>query len=336
MYMPHHYIDRVSGNVVEERFLGDRVIGLLYHPVRENAPKLFSILTSCRISRWLAFARYDAPWRRMVPNFIKAGFNLSECLEPDAVMKNPRAFFERKIKYWDCRPLEGGARSVTSPADARMFIGSLSDHSLLFIKEKFFDLTELLGSAKEWWINSFRHGDFAVFRLTPDKYHYNHSPVSGIVVDFYAVEGSYHSCNPSALMALSDAYSKNKRVVTIIDTDVPEGTGLGLVAMIEVVALMIGDIVQCYSRHGYDSPLQIEKGMFLEKGAPKSLFRPGSSTVILLFEKGRMQFSADLQRNVQRQDVQSRLCQGLSGRKVVETDVRVRSEIGQATIVRSK
>jgi phosphatidylserine decarboxylase len=40
-------------------------------------------------------------------------------------------------------------------------------------------------------------------------------------------------------------YSKNKRVVTIIDTDVEGGTGIGLVAMIEVVALMIGDIVQC-------------------------------------------------------------------------------------------
>ena len=31
------------------------------------------------------------------------------------------------------------------------------------------------------------------------------------------------------------------------DTDIPGGSHVGFVAMIEVVALMIGDIVQCYS-----------------------------------------------------------------------------------------
>ena len=52
---------------------------------------------------------------------------------------------------------------------------------------------------------------------------------------------------PGAVVALVTPYSKNSRVVTIIDTEVPGGTGVGLVAMIEVVALMIGEVVQCYS-----------------------------------------------------------------------------------------
>jgi hypothetical protein len=31
------------------------------------------------------------------------------------------------------------------------------------------------------WLPAFDRGDFAIFRLTPDKYHYNHVPVSGEV-----------------------------------------------------------------------------------------------------------------------------------------------------------
>lgn len=329
MTRPHQYIDRATGKVMDEKLFGDSLIRLLYSPLRENAPKLFSLLISARVSQLLAFANYDVPRTCMRKHFLPPGFDLSECLESSTVMRSHREFFERKIKYWECRPLEGDVESIVSPSDARVFLGSLCDHSLLFIKRKLFDIRELLGFEKETWVNAFQNGDFAVFRLTPDKYHYNHAPVSGLVVDFYAVEGSYHSCNPSAVIAIADTYSKNKRVVTIIDTDVPNGTRAGLVAMVEVVALMIGDIVQCYSRCRYESPTPVKKGVFLEIGCPKSLFRPGSSTVILLFESRRIQFSSDLLNNLNRQDVHSRLSDGVSGTTVVETEVRVRSEIAR-------
>ena len=100
----------------------------------------------------------------------------------------------------------------------------------------------------EEWLRAFRKADFAILRLTPDKYHYNHTPVAGRVVKIYPISGEYHSCNPAAVVTVVTPYSKNKRVVTIIDTDVPGGTGVGLVAMIEIVALMIGDIVQAVQR----------------------------------------------------------------------------------------
>jgi phosphatidylserine decarboxylase len=98
--------------------------------------------------------------------------------------------------------------------------------------------------------------------------------------------------------------------------------------MIEVVALMVGDIVQCYSEAEYNDPLPIEIGMFLRRGCPKSLFRPGSSTTVLLFQRDRVEFSHDLIRNLYRSDVESRYSEGL-GRPVVETDIKVRSSIGR-------
>src|SRR5262249_42600932 len=157
------------------------------------------------------------------------------------------------------------SRAVVSPCDARCLMGSFENASQLFIKEKFFLVEELLGQRSEW-VAALGHGDFAVLRLTPEKYHYNHAPVSGVVRAFYEVGGSYHSCNPAAVVELVTPYSKNKRVVTIIDTDVPGGTGVGLVAMIEVVALMIGQIKQCYSEAGYDDPRELWPGMFLRRG----------------------------------------------------------------------
>jgi phosphatidylserine decarboxylase len=90
---------------------------------------------------------------------------------------------------------------------------------------------------------------------------------------------------------------------------------------------MIGDVVQCYSREAYDDPSPLGTGMFIDKGRPKSLFRPGSSTIVLLFEKDRVEFSKDLIRNLTRTDIETRYSEGL-GRPLVETDIKVRSTIG--------
>lgn len=42
----HQYIERESGSVCNERLFGDRLIRLLYHGARENAPFLFKMATS--------------------------------------------------------------------------------------------------------------------------------------------------------------------------------------------------------------------------------------------------------------------------------------------------
>lgn len=327
--MQHQYIVRETGEIVSERLLADGFIDLLYNRVREQAPSLFRALTSGRMSSVLGFLQFDCNLpgesRRGVALLKRMGVDWRECLAPVSSFTTARQVFERQIRYWECRPMEQGADTVAAPADAKVLIGSLEETPELFIKEKFFSVDELLGEDLPWH-PFFAGGDFAIFRLTPDKYHYNHVPVSGEVIDFYQIDGHYHSCNPRAQIALASLHAKNRRVVTIIDTDVPGGTQIGLVAMVEVVALMIGDIVQCYSTHAYDEPQPVIKGMRLEKGRPKSLYRPGSSTDILLFQREAIRFSDDLVRNRRRADVLSRFSLGL-GRPVVETDVRVRSTV---------
>ena len=332
----HQYVERESGRVVTERFIGDRTVRMLYHHLREHLPTLFHALTSPRMSELLGFIHFDLdrPFvGRPEKLFGRIGCEYQECLDELHTFDTMRKVFERKIRYWEFRPMDTNPENIASPADARVIVGSLSQHSQLFIKEKFFNHRELLGE-KSWWGDRFAGGDFGVFRLTPDKYHYNHSPVSGRIIDSYDIGGCHHSCNPVAVTAVSSIYSKNSRFVTIIDTDVHGGSQVGLVAMIEVAALMIGGIQQCYSRQRYDAPIPLGIGEHMEKGCPKSLFQPGSSTVILLFEPGKMDFSRDLVINSRRCDVHSRFSHE-QFRSLVETDVKVRSSIGCAKTGRS-
>jgi phosphatidylserine decarboxylase len=331
--MRHQYIARDSGALCDEPLFADRLIGLMYNQVRENAPGLFRLLTSPRMTDVLGFLNYDMHfgcYGSACSRFLKQlNINLDECLASAAELDTPRKVFERQIRYWDCRPMPVDPYAVVSPADARVLVGSCLETSSLFIKDKFFSFEELLGGELHPWRDALRDGDFALFRLTPDKYHYNHTPVSGEVIDIYDVDGAFNSCNPSAIVSVATPYSKNRRVVTIIDTDVKGGTGVGLVAMVEVVALMIGDIVQCYSAREYQAPQPVVPGMFLTKGQPKSLYRPGSSTDILVFQRGRIDFSADLVANQGRCDAVSRFSKGFGG-QLVETDIRVRAALGTA------
>ena len=331
--LPHQYIDRSTGTSRTETFLGDRVICWMYNRLRERPGLLFRALISGRCSSILGWAHYDLVRPVSVKQIRRAvrdlHINPTELVKDIHRMHTFRELFERQIRYWDCRPMNSDPNVIVSPADSRVLVGSFATDNGISIKDKFFDYDELLGVQHPEWRALFRDGDFAVFRLTPDKYHYNHMPVSGYVADIYEIEGLYHACNPAAAIQAVTPLSKNRRTVSIVDTDVADGTGIGYVAMIEIAALMIGDIVQCYSDVRYESPRPLHPGMFVRRGQPKSLFRPGSSTTVLIFEKNRIRFSSDLLKNQGRCDVQSRYSMGL-GFPLVETDVAVRSEIALA------
>ncbi len=324
--LTHQYVERETGNICTERLYQDAVVRFFYGPAREKARFMFNLLTNGRTSRLLGYLNYDSHWGSLASRrFLQRNnVNLDECVDDPRSFDTVRKVFERKIKYWDCRPMPLTEDAVLVPADARVIIGSFMESSPLLLKGKFFDFEEMLGHEETHWLDTFASGDFAIFRLTPEKYHYNHTPVAGVVEDVYELDGVYHSCNPGAVVSIVTPYSKNRRVVTIINTDTPGGTGVGRVAMVEVVALMIGEIAQCYSDDAYEEPLHLEQGMYLRKGQPKSLFRPGSSTTVLLFQKDRVHFAEDLVRNQSRANGHSRFSAPFN-RTLLETDVKVRS-----------
>lgn len=328
--MNHQYIDRQTQQVCNEQLYGDRLVRALYSSSLECPNMLVSAASSQWVTKMLSTLSYNTlianKWTGLVKFLQETGMDLTECVEPPEKLDTARKVFERQIKFWSHRPMSPESAGAVCPVDARAIVGSLRETSAVFIKEKFFDFEELLGTDRPHWLDAFAGGDFALFRLTPEKYHYVHVPVSGKVIDFYEIDGRYHSCNPQATVSLVTPYSKNRRVVTIMQTDVPGGSHLGLIAIIEVVALMVGRVVQRYSDEKYDFPRSIRPGIFLKRGQPKSLFLPGSSTAILLFQRRRVEFAEDLVSNRFRHDVTSRFSLGFN-QTIVETDVTVRSPL---------
>ncbi len=330
----HQFIDRASGRVTDERLYSDQVVRFVYGTARERAPALFAALTSARMSGVLGWLNYDSflgatltGSRRFVD---RLGVRLEECIEPAERLDTPRKVFERQIRFWSCRPQPDAVHAAVAPADARVVTGTLatSDDGL-HIKEKFFSVAELLGDRGTPWLDVVRGGEFALFRLTPERYHYVHTPVAGEVLDIYELPGRHHACNPAAVVAIATPHSKNARLVTIIDTDVPQGSHLGIVVMVEVVALMIGRIVPRYSDTAYDAPRALVAGDRIRRGAPKSLFQPGSSTVVVLFEPGRVRLADDLVANRAHPTARS-IFSDAFGEPLVETDVEVRSLLATA------
>ncbi len=325
--MNHQYVRLCDNRIMTEKLFADTIIRFLYSEERETENFFIKAFSGKIFNDLLGFLNFDIPFISSLLNkdFLeKNGLNSDEAVHSIDFYNTPRKIFERQIRYWKFRPMCESMDAIVSPADSKIITGSLLETHLLYIKNKFFKLDELI--EKTEYIEKFFDGDFAIFRLTPDKYHYNHVPVSGRVIDFYEIDGRYYSCNPAAVSKIIIPYSKNRRIVTIIDTDVENGSQIGIIAFIEIVALMIGDIEQYYCEQYYDNPSQIEIGMHLTKGSVKSRFRPGSSTDIILFQKNKINFCEKIIENNSNRMVESRYSKAFN-QNLVETEINVRTTI---------
>ena len=185
---PHVYVDRASGRVLQENLFNDRIIGFLYSRVLERSPSIFRAAISRQASWLLGYLQFDLPLaEHLLGNrrFLESvGVDWDECLEDPHTFSTPRKIFERKIRFEQCRPMPTDRSAILAPVDSRVVVGSLRKDPQLRIKHKFFDLHELLGRRPKW-VEAFEGGSYAIFRLTPEKYHYNHTPVWGSVESHY-------------------------------------------------------------------------------------------------------------------------------------------------------
>jgi phosphatidylserine decarboxylase len=95
------------------------------------------------------------------------------------------------------------------------------------------------------------------------------------------IRGKYYASGPYALKALIPFYTENYRVLSLYDSD-----HFGQIAMVEIGAFTVGSIQQKYAA-----------GRHFAKGDRKGFFELGGSTIVLLFEKGRIKLDEDLLAN---------------------------------------
>jgi len=185
-------------------------------------------------------------------------------------------FFYRKLKKG--KRIIGDA--LVSPADGKVLAFQDIDHvPSFFIKGSEFKLHEFLNDEK--LAQKYVGGSMVIVRLAPTDYHRFHFPVSGNASESKSLKGRYFSVSPVALKKNIKIFSQNRRVYNTIKSD-----NYGDVVMAEIGAALVGSIVQTYDANSH-----------INKGDEKGYFAYGGSTVVLIFEKGKVTIDADLIEN---------------------------------------
>lgn len=207
--------------------------------------------------------------------------DMSEVLLSVEDFKNFNEFFYRALKP-DARPCSAPENSniIVSPADCRSMVFNRVDIATnVWIKGREFSVKRLLGDAYPEDAARYEHGGaLGIFRLAPQDYHRFHIPVDGIMRKPKLIEGEYYTVNPMAIRSALDVYGENVRVIVPIDT-----VEFGRVMVICVGAMMVGSTV-----------ITRQEGEEVKRGEELGYFKFGGSTIVLLFEEGKMLFDDDM------------------------------------------
>ncbi|WOO42412.1 phosphatidylserine decarboxylase [Rubellicoccus peritrichatus] len=271
-----HFRNRYTGKTETEQVYGGHWLGWAY-----NNPlgRLTVSLAVARpwFSKWYGWRmRQPASQKKIFPFIEEYGLDAAEFLRPPDHFESFDQFFYRQLKP-AARPIDSSPDSVVFPADGRhLGFQDTSRITQVFVKGQTFDLPKLLGDTN--LAERFIGGSLVLSRLCPVDYHRFHFPAEGIPGAPNLVSGPLYSVNPVALRRRLAIFWENKREVTLLKTE-----RFGDIAIIEVGATCVGSIVQTHV-----------PGQHTEKGGEKGYFRFGGSSVITLFQKGKICLDDDL------------------------------------------
>ncbi len=216
--------------------------------------------------------------------------NLDEAELPIEQYPTLGQFFTRRLKA-GVRTIDPAADAIISPVDGAVSqVGVVVSGQCLQAKGISFPVDKLLGDPRE--AAAYDGGSFATIYLAPKDYHRIHTPVAGQITGYTYLPGAFWPVNPASVNTTQALFAINERLVTHLQT------ALGRVAVVAVGATCVARIHASYDAilthtgqparaHKYDRPIAIEKGGEL------GMFEMGS-TVILLFEKGKVSWDAKL------------------------------------------
>lgn len=278
---PLRYIDRQTHQEVTEKVYGEFFINLLYGS--SLLSKILSFILVPLFSRWIflsklygALQKSRCSRRKIIPFIQKFQVDSSEFLDHIESYQSFNDFFIRKLKT-SARPITPGEEIAILPADGRYLVyENIAQEDGFFVKGQKFDLKTLVQSSE--LANLYSSGSMVIARLAPVDYHRFHFPTSCLPTASQPISGKLFSVNPAALKKHANILAENQRMITKLKTP-----HFGTILCIEVGATYVGTIHQTFT------PEEPQN-----KGAEKGYFSFGGSSLILLFEPGRIQFDADL------------------------------------------
>lgn len=290
------YIVRKTGKLVIEKVPAGKMMKFLNHnPFGKLALNILikrKIVSS--LYGWIMNTSYSKKW---IHGFRqKYNMSLNEYVVPQNGFKTFNDFFYRHVKP-ESRPIGNG---LVSPADGKILVfQEINEYQDFFVKGGKFNIGSYMKD--NILAKKFEGGSMLIVRLAPTDYHRFHFPASGKVTRTKLINGFYHSVSPIALDGSLEKFFENKRTICVQDSE-----EFGKIAYSDVGATMVGSIIQTYTPETH-----------IDKGAEKGFFAFGGSTVVLFFEKGKIQFDQDLIDNTKNQ---------------IETAVLMGETIGRAIV----
>ncbi|HSO81399.1 archaetidylserine decarboxylase [Thiocapsa sp.] len=276
-------------------------------PVRGVGARLFVALQRVLPQHTLSGLMYRLArvrWRPLkdllIGTFLRLyKIDMTEAAEPNAkAYVHFNAFFTRALRP-DARPIDPDPQAVVSPVDGTISqIGRIDAGRVIQAKGRDFTVEELLGGDPER-ARAFTGGTFATIYLAPSDYHRIHMPVGGDLAWMRHIPGRLFSVNNVTADLVPRLFARNERVACRFETDV------GAMAMVLVGAIFVGGIETVWAgevtpargKHRPSNagtvPGAAGGSLRLERGAEMGRFNLGS-TVILLFEPGRVQLDETL------------------------------------------
>ena len=264
---------------------------------------LFHLLPTNLVSRLFghfAELRLPAPLLHPLLRWYAKTFrvNLDEAGAPLESYASLNLFFTRTLKP-GLRPIDQRARGVVSPVDGVLSrFGLIEKGTLIQAKGLDYRLEDLLAGSE--FVSQFEGGQYAVIYLSPRDYHRIHSQVAGQILGYDYVPGRLFPVNLLAVSGIADLFPKNERLTTYIQNE------RGLTALVKVGATNVGKITVAYDpavqanrwlRLGRLHRYSGHENVSVERGGELARFEMGS-TVVLLFERGRFQFSANIREDM--------------------------------------
>lgn len=274
---PIEFFHRANGRVETEAVYGEGFLRWTYESPTGRVA-LWAVARRHLFSKWFGWRMSRRASRARIEPFIREyGLDPGEFADDVQTFASFNDFFARALKP-ETRPIDPDPGSVVFPADGRhLALADIAGSDRFFVKGQRFDVACLLGSADLG--ERFARGSLVLSRLCPVDYHRFHFPCDGQVeVAPRRLPGPLYSVSPIALRRRLDYLWENERIVTLIET-----ADLGQVAMVEVGATCVGTIVQTATLPGA-----------VQKGAEKGMFRFGGSSVVTVFEPGRVALDDDL------------------------------------------
>lgn len=272
---PIRIYNRYSQSIEEETIWGERCLRWLYQKPSGRffegkflSKKFFSVCVGWWMRRF---------WSRgYIDTFVKKyGINAGIFEKKFSEYRSFDEFFSRRIKK-EFRPIAAKDNQLIFPCDGRhLVVESLKNFPIFFVKGQAFRINSFLKDQE--LAERFGDGSMLISRLSPVDYHRFHFPCDVLAQNPYEIRGRYASVNPLATRQRLSIFFENKRIRTLLSHT------LGDILMLEIGATCVGSIQQTF--HFNTKYL---------KGDEKGYFRFGGSTIVLLFEKGKVRFADDL------------------------------------------